>query len=91
MRPTALTNRLKRLQKKVGVAADIQPIHGYRHLMISQLIANGTDIVTVADRAGHTNPSFTLSVYGHLIEGKDVAAANELGGQFGAMAAKVSA
>lgn len=45
--------------------------HGFRHSMASLLISEGMDIVTVAARLGHENPSTTASIYSHIIEGKD--------------------
>lgn len=44
--------------------------HSWRHLHLSTCIRNGMDVVRVAARAGHTNPTITLSVYAHLIEPK---------------------
>ncbi|MBF6591284.1 MAG: tyrosine-type recombinase/integrase [Ktedonobacterales bacterium] len=40
--------------------------HGERHTHISDLITAGVPILGVSERVGHTNPSFTQSVYGHV-------------------------
>ena len=42
--------------------------HGLRHLHTSQLVRAGHDPVTVADRIGHRDPSFTLKRYSHAFE-----------------------
>ena len=55
------------LQKQAGVT-QIR-LHDLRHLHASMLIVKGKKSpIEVADRLGHTNPSFTLDVYGHLFE-----------------------
>jgi integrase len=43
-------------------------IHDARHTFASLLISSGADVVTVARRLGHANPSVTLDVYSHLFE-----------------------
>jgi integrase len=48
--------------------------HAFRHSHASMLIKAGVDILTISRRLGHANPSITLNVYGHLIEGADRAA-----------------
>ena len=46
-----------------------------RHSHASALIAAGLDVVTVSRRLGHASPALTLSVYSHLFNNKDEAAA----------------
>jgi integrase len=65
--------------------AGVPPTHGFRHGMASQLVADGVDIRTIADRMGHATTSFTLATYVHSIDGKDRAAADRLGEQFQSM------
>ena len=43
--------------------------HSFRHFAISVLISQGADILTLARIAGHSDPSVTLKVYGHLMRG----------------------
>jgi integrase len=43
--------------------------HDLRHFAVSQLIAQGANILEVARVAGHADPSITLRVYSHLMEG----------------------
>ena len=54
------------LLKKVDVLRT--SIHDLRHLHVSLLIDKDVDQKTIADRVGHTDPSFTLRRYGHLFE-----------------------
>lgn len=41
--------------------------HGFRHTNASILIGNGVDVVTVANRLGHSDVSTTLDIYSHAI------------------------
>jgi integrase len=50
-------------------------LHSVRHTHASELIASGMDALTISRRLGHGSPAITLTVYGHLIEGKDSEAA----------------
>jgi integrase len=43
--------------------------HSFRHFAIGVLIGQGADILTLARIAGHSDPSVTLKVYGHLMRG----------------------
>ncbi len=40
--------------------------HELRDTAISQAIASGADVLVLSKIAGHSNPSITLNVYGHL-------------------------
>jgi len=53
-------------------------IHGLRHSNASILIASGLDLRTISTRLGHSQPSFTLGTYGHMLQKSDYAAANKL-------------
>jgi len=50
-------------------AADVRPFrfHDLRHYAVSQLIAQGANILQIARVAGHADPSVTLRVYSHLM------------------------
>lgn len=41
--------------------------HDLRHFAVSQLIAQGADIMLIANIAGHKDPVVTLRVYSHLM------------------------
>jgi integrase len=58
--------------------ANVKPFryHDLRHYCVSQLIAQGADILQIARVAGHADPSITLRVYAHLMaDGLTAAAA----------------
>jgi len=52
--------------------------HALRHTHASILINGGVDILTISRRIGHSKPSVTFDVYGHLVGGADAAAANAI-------------
>jgi integrase len=54
-------------------------LHGLRHFSVTQGIAAGFDVVTVAGRHGHRDPSITLRIYGHVLEQRDRELAAALG------------
>ena len=45
--------------------------HSLRHSHVSQLIAEGVDIVTISKRLGHAKPNVTLAVYAHMFKSDD--------------------
>jgi integrase len=56
--------------------AKVRPtFHSLRHTHATVLLNNGVDIIVVSRRLGHSKPSITLDVYGHLIKGSDDKAA----------------
>jgi integrase len=57
--------------------------HALRHTHVSQLIAKGTDIMTISRRIGHSSPVVTLGVYGHLFDNSDSQAASAIEASFG--------
>jgi site-specific recombinase XerD len=65
--------RISASRKLPGVA-----FHALRHTHASVLISKGVDILTISRRLGHSKPSVTLDVYGHLIKGTDMAAAEAI-------------
>ena len=51
-------------------------LHDLRHLNISLLLLSGLDVVTVAERAGHSSPRITLETYSHTLKGINYRGAN---------------
>jgi integrase len=43
-------------------------IHSFRHFATSAMIASGVDLLTVSRTLGHSQPSTTSNIYGHLID-----------------------
>lgn len=79
--PDWATTRWKRLADRTGHGK--VRLHDLRHYMASTMIADGVNIVTVANRLGHRNPRTTLSVYSHALPAADKAAADQLGRRLG--------
>jgi integrase len=78
-------DNLSRDWRRVSAAKNLPQVsfHALRHTNASVLISKGVDILTISRRLGHSKPSVTLDVYGHLIEGSDTAAAQALTGVLG--------
>lgn len=54
---------LKRIAKRIG-KPELR-IHDLRHTHATLLLRSGTDIKTIAQNMGHSNPLFTLNKYAH--------------------------
>ncbi len=50
----------------------------FGHFVASAMIAKGTDVKTVADILGHSNPNTTLSVYTHAFNEVKAKATDEI-------------
>ena len=61
-------------------------LHALRHTHASQLIASGMDVLTISRRLGHSSPTITLSVYGHLFANTDDRAVQVVEAAFGNVA-----
>jgi integrase len=70
--PSTLTLQWRRAMAKTGLRATL---HSVRHVHTSLLLTSGLDVLTVSRRIGHSTPSKTLNVYGHLLKPDDRAAA----------------
>ena len=53
-------------------------MHSLQHTNASLLIANGTDVATVAGLLGHSQPSTTLDIYTHAFDKNKKAASQTL-------------
>jgi integrase len=69
-------------EDKANYLIDEINFHGLRHTSASLLIGEGTDIVTVSKRLGHSKTSTTTDIYAHKLRKTDVEAANKLEGLF---------
>ena len=56
-------------EEREGDAVPLPRPEHSRHFAVSQLIAQGANVLEVARVAGHADPSVTLRVYSHLMEG----------------------
>ncbi|MHB8221144.1 MAG: tyrosine-type recombinase/integrase [Acidimicrobiales bacterium] len=75
-RPDLVTKFASATAKKAGVDTHL---HALRHFSATQGIAAGTDVVTMAGRLGHRDPSITLRVYSHALAQRDREAAAAIG------------
>ena len=77
MTPTTFTFRFKQILKKNGLPENLN-VHSLRHTTASLLIANGTDVATVAGLLGHSQVSTTLDIYTHSFDKSKKAASKTL-------------
>ncbi|MDG2229152.1 MAG: tyrosine-type recombinase/integrase [Gammaproteobacteria bacterium] len=66
--PNVPSGRVINVSKRAGTPT---AIHTLRHTHISNLLNNGVNIFLVSKRAGHSNISTTVDVYGHLFTSVD--------------------
>ena len=76
MNPDNVTQWLSGFAKR----HDLPPIHPhkFRHTMASLLICNGTNVLTVSKRLGHSKVSTTTDIYSHAIKQADERAAESI-------------
>ena len=79
--PNAVTKAWPVAMAAIGMPA--VTLHSLRHTHASMLINAGLDILTISRRLGHSSPTITLNVYGHLIHGGDDRAAQIMDAAFG--------
>jgi len=70
--PKAATNAFARLAKLSKLSTT--SLHALRHTAASFIIGSGIDARTAATILGHANPSVTLNVYAHALQGSEAAA-----------------
>ncbi|MCO6050642.1 site-specific integrase [Mesorhizobium sp. RP14(2022)] len=71
--PRPFSKEFAREAKAAGVPH--VTFHGLRHTHITHLLRSGVPVHVVATRAGHANPSVTLTIYAHVLPGQQEAAA----------------
>jgi integrase len=71
--PDTVTGTVQRLIDKSDLPRTT--LHGFRHGHITHLLIAGVDVKTVSARAGHASAAFTLDRYGHVLAGRQAAAA----------------
>ena len=52
--------------------------HDLRHTAASLMLNHGVPVIAVSRRLGHSKPSITLDIYGHLIPSMQVEAAQKI-------------
>jgi integrase len=74
IRPDGVSHRFTKLARRLGVQCRL---HDLRHFMVTQLVAAGVDVRTVAGRAGHLDGGqMTLGTYAHFQRAQDRQAAD---------------
>lgn len=80
--PLHATNWRRQVWHPATEAAKLTPpplrFHDLRHTCAAWLIEQGEPVLVIQARLGHSSPSVTLEVYGHLFPGIDEAAAERL-------------
>ena len=71
--PDTITGTVQRLIDASGLPKTT--LHGLRHGHVTHLLIAGVDVKTVSARAGHASAAFTLDRYGHVLAGRQAAAA----------------
>lgn len=72
--PSEFTDMFKLLVGKLGLAPTTH-LHTLRHTHATYLIQNGANLKDVQERLGHASFKTTMDTYGHLLPGRDMAAA----------------
>lgn len=67
--PKSFTRKWTRTLQKNGLRH--MKMHGTRHTGISMLLANGVPVHMVQQRAGHSTPDLTLSIYAHVAKDQE--------------------
>lgn len=68
-RPGDLSSAWRWVAPKTGLP--FYSFHSFRHTHVSLLIGQGESMKAIQERAGHTNISTTMDIYGHMEEGSD--------------------
>lgn len=66
-------------KKKAGITRKLR-LYDFRHAFATYSLANGADVLAVADIMGHSTPTMTLKVYGHVVEANRRAAIDAVPG-----------
>lgn len=74
-KPSELTIAFGQLRNELKLSHGVH-FHSMRHTHASQLLGRGIDIRTLQERLGHASVNTTLSIYGHVLPGRDRAAAD---------------
>lgn len=75
-RPELATRRWERLRAKAGLPH--VRLHDLRHFVATELLTEGIDVRTVANRLGHARTSATMDIYWAFVPTRDRDAADHL-------------
>ena len=74
--PSTVYHNFKRIARNIGIPA--ARFHDLRHSYAVASLQAGDDIKTVQSNLGHSSPSFTLDVYGHVTAQMQQASADRM-------------
>lgn len=74
MRPSTVSSDFTALLGALGLPRGTS-FHTLRHTHATWLLLQGVDLKTIAERLGHASEATTLSLYAHVMPGRDEAAA----------------
>lgn len=74
LRPSRVAQAFSVMARDAGLPKGTH-FHTLRHTHATWLLASGVDVKTVSERLGHASPSTTLSIYAHVLPGRDQGAA----------------
>lgn len=74
MRPSSVSSEFSALLQTLGLPRGTS-YHTLRHTHATWLLLQGVDLKTIAERLGHANEATTLSLYAHVMPGRDEMAA----------------
>lgn len=77
--PTRVGQGFARLREAAGLPRWAH-FHTLRHTHATALLLGGADMVTVQERLGHASVATTLSLYGHVLPGRDAEVAERMSG-----------
>lgn len=75
-RPDLVTRRWERLRTQTGLPH--VRLHDLRHFVATELLTEGIDVRTVANRLGHARTSTTMDIYWAFVPARDRDAADHL-------------
>lgn len=73
-RPSAVAREFRAICDEIGAPRGTS-FHTLRHTHATWLLLNGVDPKVVSERLGHADVATTLRIYGHVLPGRDEAAA----------------
>ena len=74
IRPSALSAAFRGICADYGLPREAT-FHSLRHTHATWLLLQGVDMRTVSERLGHSSVAVTLSIYAHVLPGRDAQAA----------------
>jgi site-specific recombinase XerD len=72
LKPNSVSATISLLFRRLGIEKPKgNALHLLRHTMASHMLASGVALPVVSARLGHSDPTTTLRIYGHMIHGAD--------------------